>query len=193
MSPKSVCSPAQAGQYYGLSEDDGGSSPSCASSSTPSSPSTTKDRCACHPPQKKPRARRGCPPEGLPSGPKKHRRVKANDRERNRMHNLNSALDALRGVLPALPDDAKLTKIETLRLAHNYIWALTETLQMADQSLQGEPRAPRLLMELVSPDSFPTSDCDSFYSPMSQGSSMSPSDSVFPPACMRHPIPFQLA
>lgn len=61
-----------------------------------------------------------------------NRRVKANDRERHRMHNLNSALDALRDVLPTLPDDAKLTKIETLRFAHNYIWALTETLRMGD-------------------------------------------------------------
>ncbi|KAG7229953.1 hypothetical protein INR49_009673 [Caranx melampygus] len=67
------------------------------------------------------------------SGQRGRRRVKANDRERHRMHNLNSALDALRSILPALPDDAKLTKIETLRFAHNYIWALTETLRMADQ------------------------------------------------------------
>uniref|UniRef100_A0A3B4Y6A5 Neurogenin 3 n=1 Tax=Seriola lalandi dorsalis TaxID=1841481 RepID=A0A3B4Y6A5_SERLL len=67
------------------------------------------------------------------SGQRGRRRMKANDRERHRMHNLNSALDALRSILPALPDDAKLTKIETLRFAHNYIWALTETLRMADQ------------------------------------------------------------
>uniref|UniRef100_A0A4W5NLB6 Neurogenin 3 n=1 Tax=Hucho hucho TaxID=62062 RepID=A0A4W5NLB6_9TELE len=60
------------------------------------------------------------------------RRTKANDRERHRMHCLNSALDVLRSILPALPHDAQLTKIETLRLAHNYIWALTETLRMAD-------------------------------------------------------------
>ncbi|KAM9849610.1 neurogenin-1 [Aulostomus maculatus] len=66
---------------------------------------------------------------------KKTRRLKANDRERNRMHNLNDALDALRGVLPALPDETKLTKIETLRFAHNYIWALSETIRIAD--LQG--------------------------------------------------------
>ncbi|KAM3867290.1 neurogenin-1 [Diretmus argenteus] len=66
---------------------------------------------------------------------KKNRRVKANDRERNRMHNLNDALDALRGVLPAFPDETKLTKIETLRFAHNYIWALSETIRIAD--LQG--------------------------------------------------------
>lgn len=64
---------------------------------------------------------------------KKNRRLKANDRERNRMHNLNDALDALRSVLPAFPDDTKLTKIETLRFAHNYIWALSETIRIADQ------------------------------------------------------------
>uniref|UniRef100_A0A4W5NZ50 Neurogenin 3 n=1 Tax=Hucho hucho TaxID=62062 RepID=A0A4W5NZ50_9TELE len=63
---------------------------------------------------------------------RENRRTKANDRERHRMHNLNSALDLLRSILPALPDDAQLTKIETLRFAHNYIWALTETLRMAD-------------------------------------------------------------
>lgn len=63
---------------------------------------------------------------------KKTRRLKANDRERNRMHNLNTALDKLRCVLPNLPDETKLTKIETLRFAHNYIWALSETLKMLD-------------------------------------------------------------
>ncbi|XP_038651764.1 neurogenin-1 [Scyliorhinus canicula] len=68
---------------------------------------------------------------------KRSRRTKANDRERNRMHNLNSALDDLRGVLPTFPDDAKLTKIETLRFAHNYIWALSETLRLADHCVDG--------------------------------------------------------
>ena len=63
---------------------------------------------------------------------KKNRRTKANDRERNRMHSLNEALDTLRGILPTVTDDTKLTKIETLRFAHNYIWALTETLKIAD-------------------------------------------------------------
>lgn len=65
-------------------------------------------------------------------GQRGRRRMKANDRERHRMHNLNSALDELRSILPALPEDTKLTKIETLRFAHNYIWALTETLRLAD-------------------------------------------------------------
>uniref|UniRef100_A0A670IXP1 Neurogenin 3 n=1 Tax=Podarcis muralis TaxID=64176 RepID=A0A670IXP1_PODMU len=94
------------------------------------------------------KGRRGRGPgkgEGLgPSKAKRSRRMKANDRERNRMHNLNSALDALRGVLPTFPDDAKLTKIETLRFAHNYIWALTETLRLADQNLAGAGPGPEV-------------------------------------------------
>nr|UZQ18776.1 neurogenin [Doryteuthis pealeii] len=62
----------------------------------------------------------------------KNRRLKANDRERSRMHHLNDALDCLREVLPNYPEESKLTKIETLRFAHNYIWALTETLKLMD-------------------------------------------------------------
>ena len=45
------------------------------------------------------------------------------------MHMLNMALEKLRVVLPAFPDETKLTKIETLRFANNYIWALTESLK----------------------------------------------------------------
>lgn len=63
---------------------------------------------------------------------RRNRRMKANDRERHRMHMLNNALDRLRTVLPTAPDDTKLTKIETLRFAHNYIWALSETLKGLD-------------------------------------------------------------
>ncbi|XP_035028746.1 neurogenin-3 [Hippoglossus stenolepis] len=85
------------------------------------------------------------------------RRVKANDRERSRMHNLNSALDALRSILPALPEDAKLTKIETLRFAHNYIWALTETLRMADQHGHTAGYLP-VVSELRSPSSVLSAD-----------------------------------
>ncbi|CAG9830520.1 unnamed protein product [Diabrotica balteata] len=66
----------------------------------------------------------------------KLRRSKANARERNRMHGLNAALDRLRSYMPirlthsdnnSIPQ--KLSKIETLRLARNYILALTQTLQ----------------------------------------------------------------
>jgi hypothetical protein len=60
---------------------------------------------------------------------KRHRRIKANDRERNRMHTLNEALEKLRIILPTFPEDTKLTKIETLRFAHNYIFALGQVLE----------------------------------------------------------------
>lgn len=63
---------------------------------------------------------------------KRNRRIKANDRERHRMHTLNDALERLRMVLPTFPEDTKLTKIETLRFAHNYIWALSQTLGNAE-------------------------------------------------------------
>ncbi|XP_073351032.1 neurogenic differentiation factor 2-like [Pagrus major] len=59
----------------------------------------------------------------------KMRRVKANARERTRMHDLNSALDNLRKVVPCYSKTQKLSKIETLRLAKNYIWALSEILR----------------------------------------------------------------
>lgn len=74
------------------------------------------------------------------------KRKKANQRERNRMHGLNDALDRLRMCVPlpaslttatVRPDDAreatptppqKLSKIDTLRLAQNYIAVLLEVL-----------------------------------------------------------------
>ncbi|XP_059200273.1 neurogenic differentiation factor 6-B [Centropristis striata] len=58
----------------------------------------------------------------------KVRRHEANARERNRMHCLNDALESLRKVVPCYSKTQKLSKIETLRLAKNYIWALSETL-----------------------------------------------------------------
>lgn len=64
---------------------------------------------------------------------KRIRRVKANDRERNRMHNLNEALDKLRKHLPMSKDgDTKLTKIETLKSAREYIQSLSRLLLEAD-------------------------------------------------------------
>lgn len=65
------------------------------------------------------------------------KRYKANARERNRMHGLNRALDDLRRRIPLSGDHwaqpfvhhsimQKLSKIETLRLARNYLILLTE-------------------------------------------------------------------
>lgn len=93
------------------------------------------------------------------SGQRGGRRMKANVRERHRMHNLNSALDALRSILPALPEDAKLTKIETLRFAYNYIWALTETLRMTEQQGHAAEHMP-VFSGLGSPASVLSADWD---------------------------------
>ena len=48
------------------------------------------------------------------------------------MHLLNTALERLRLTLPTPPDDTKLTKIETLRFAYNYIWTLSEMVRGCD-------------------------------------------------------------
>ena len=81
---------------------------------------------------------------------KRNRRVKANDRERNRMHSLNEALERLRLALPLSSDDNKLTKIETLRLARNYIWALGELLHI--DPTNSEPFEFCCKQDLESPD-----------------------------------------
>ncbi|XP_068927658.1 neurogenin-3 [Petaurus breviceps papuanus] len=145
---------------------------------------------------KKGRARRGGrsrpKSDAALSRQRRSRRMKANDRERNRMHNLNSALDALRGVLPTFPDDAKLTKIETLRFAHNYIWALTETLRMGEHGFRGlglglglglAPPPLSSGSSLSSPGSASSSagEWGSLYSPASQAGSLSPTASLEEP------------
>ncbi|KHN87761.1 Neurogenic differentiation factor 1 [Toxocara canis] len=61
------------------------------------------------------------------------RRQKANCRERSRMHGLNQALDVLRQCVPLTTQHQKLSKIETLRLARNYIAALNYILHSDSQ------------------------------------------------------------
>ncbi|OCT61573.1 class A basic helix-loop-helix protein 15 [Xenopus laevis] len=56
------------------------------------------------------------------------RRQESNDRERQRMHKLNNAFQALREVIPHVRAEKKLSKIETLTLAKNYINTLTATI-----------------------------------------------------------------
>ena len=59
----------------------------------------------------------------------KVRRIKANGRERERMKGLNEQLELLRETIPCFSLSQKLSKIETLRLAKNYIEALSEMIQ----------------------------------------------------------------
>ncbi|EHB03048.1 Neurogenin-3 [Heterocephalus glaber] len=158
-----------------------------AASAPPSPTLIPRDRAepeagGCQGAARKLRARRGGrsrPKSELAlSKQRRSRRKKANDRERNRMHNLNSALDALRGVLPTFPDEAKLTKIETLRFAHNYIWALTQTLRLADHIFY-RPEAPAAsCAELGSPEGGSPGDWGSLYSPVSHAGSLSPAASL---------------
>lgn len=52
----------------------------------------------------------------------------ANARERARMRVLSSAFYRLKTIIPWVPHDTKLSKLDTLRLARNYISYLTATL-----------------------------------------------------------------
>ncbi|XP_038848314.1 class A basic helix-loop-helix protein 15-like [Salvelinus namaycush] len=56
------------------------------------------------------------------------RRLESNERERQRMHKLNNAFQALREAIPHVKMDKKLSKIETLTLAENYIKSLTSII-----------------------------------------------------------------
>lgn len=59
----------------------------------------------------------------------KKRRLAANARERRRMNGLNEAFDKLRDVVPAMGDEHRLSKYETLQMAQSYIRALYDLLE----------------------------------------------------------------
>ncbi|XP_055527234.1 basic helix-loop-helix neural transcription factor TAP [Wyeomyia smithii] len=114
---------------------------------------------------------------------KRFRRLKANDRERNRMHTLNEALEKLRLTLPTFPEDTKLTKIETLKFAYNYIFSLVQVLELDSEvhldleklqslTLSGERITKELFDAMfVNPPSHfmdPGFSCNDFYSSMHQ-------------------------
>ncbi|XP_049861934.1 protein dimmed-like [Schistocerca gregaria] len=56
------------------------------------------------------------------------RRLESNERERMRMHSLNDAFQSLREVIPHVKKERRLSKIETLTLAKNYVMALTNII-----------------------------------------------------------------
>jgi len=64
------------------------------------------------------------------------KRVSANRKERRRTHSINSAFSALRGCIPNVPSDTKLSKIKTLRLATSYIAYLMDVLSKDDPLAQ---------------------------------------------------------
>ncbi|XP_074541698.1 transcription factor 23 [Halichoeres trimaculatus] len=64
-------------------------------------------------------------------------------RERSRIRNLRQAFHSLQAALPSVPPDTKLSKLDVLVLATDYIAYLTETLDqgetLADHSLSARP------------------------------------------------------
>ncbi|XP_071452113.1 uncharacterized protein, partial [Hetaerina americana] len=74
------------------------------------------------------------------------RRLESNERERMRMHGLNDAFQSLREVIPHVKrDGCRLSKIETLTLAKNYIIALTAVIcdMRAEQGGNAKAGAPQ--------------------------------------------------
>ena len=80
--------------------------------------------------------KRGPRPKILTREEKYQKRLDANDRERQRMGQLNVAFNHLRNVLPKHGNDRELSKFETIHLAKNYIRALNEMLSQAEQQQQ---------------------------------------------------------
>ncbi|CAH1777723.1 unnamed protein product [Owenia fusiformis] len=60
------------------------------------------------------------------------RKNTANKKERRRTVSINTAFANLRGCIPNVPSDTKLSKIKTLRLATSYIAYLTDVLNKED-------------------------------------------------------------
>ena len=76
--------------------------------------------------------KRGPRPKQLTNEEKRQKRADANDRERQRMGQLNVAFNHLRNVLPKHGNDRELSKFETVHLAKNYIRSLNELLGQAE-------------------------------------------------------------
>lgn len=66
------------------------------------------------------------------------RRTSANKKERRRTQSINTAFASLRGCIPNVPSDTKLSKIKTLRLATSYISYLMDVLAKDDPKLEQE-------------------------------------------------------
>ena len=107
-----------------------------------------------------------------------HQRTKANDRERSRMHSLNDAFEELRQVLPTFSFETKLSKIEILRFAHNYIWTLSQISEMVDS---GESISSVSMSGLCNNSSGPASTCSIKFA-----SSVPSVDHAFPSLTLYH-------
>lgn len=68
--------------------------------------------------------------------------MSANQKERRRTQNINTAFAELRRCIPNVPQDTKLSKIRTLRLATSYISYLQEVLE--SETTHRETASPSL-------------------------------------------------
>lgn len=91
---------------------------------------------------------RGLSPDGI-----HELRSKINMRERKRMHDLNTAMDSLRDVMPYAkgPSVRKLSKIATLTLAKNYIQMLSKSVEEMKQLLDDIYRSSSALQRVPGP------------------------------------------
>ena len=92
--------------------------------------------------------------KGVSARERNVRRLESNERERMRMHSLNDAFQELREVIPHVKMGRKLSKIETLTLAKNYIKALTNVVC----AMRGEDQAYHLDPQCT--DDLKTDSCD---------------------------------
>ena len=125
-------------------------------------------------------------------------RLKVNSRERRRMHDLNSALDSLREVMPYAhgPSVRKLSKIATLLLAKNYILMLNRSLEemrrlLPPEYLQRLGAAGALPVDAAltvgapsadRPSSTPVQKVSAGSSPVALGIAATPTPPAVPPA-----------
>ena len=111
--------------------------------------SSMNDDPAVLSPEKKQKTSRRCVRrrKGINARERNSRRLESNERERMRMHSLNDAFQGLREVIPHVRLGRKLSKIETLTLAKNYVKALTNVIC---EGRGEEPAYPNLNNEGVS-------------------------------------------
>lgn len=82
----------------------------------------------------------------------KRRRATANRKERRRTLSINNAFQELRGCIPQVPADTKLSKIKTLRLASSYIAYLMDLLAK-DEAKSPTPFKPQVVTKNEQPTS----------------------------------------
>ena len=71
-----------------------------------------------------------------------HKTIKRNERERNRVQNLNSSFEVLRQNIPGAAPMKKISKIQILHQAVNYIQYLHQLIEATGQNVKTEVASP---------------------------------------------------